>query len=520
MKANALRREKFYLRYQSDIDQMINRKDIPQALSREKWLEKELENAQRELQDTIKQQQGMTFKVIMKDGKFIHTLCDGQLLYQMGLTPEQVIGKELKDFLPEEMERRKNTYYIRAWNGEENVTYEGKLNGVNYLACLRPIRKNGIVCAVIGSCINITEQKRAEEALRLKNFNYQVITDNMLDLITKVDINGVILYASPSYEKVFGISPALYEGKSVFDLLHPEDVAYNQSKFYSMIQSKTPCQYEFRCINPNANESAIYIESQATFAFGENNKIEYIIVVGRNITERKKIEELTRKSEKLAIVGQLASSIAHEIRNPLTTVKGFIQLLQEQVNNPPYMDITLNEVSKIEDIINEFLEFATPKNIGMKELDIKVLVKQVIELLYPSISKQNVVLTQEYGLDLPNIYCNENHIKEVFIHILQNAMEAMPSGGTIKVQIHRQGLDNIKISFIDQGYGISKERMKTIGEPFYCLNEKGTGLGLMISNKIVHEHGGDIQIKSEVNKGTTVDMILPIRQSISFKNII
>ena len=127
---------------------------------------------------------------------------------------------------------------------------------------------------------------------------------------------------------------------------------------------------------------------------------------------------------------------------------------------------------------------------------------------------QNVEIIQEHDLDLPNIFCDENQMKQVFIHILQNAVEAMPNGGIIKIHLQRFGSDSIKVGFIDQGYGISKERIKKIGEPFYSTKEKGTGLGLMISHKIIQEHGGTIEIKSEVNKGTTVDVILPIETSV------
>ena len=104
----------------------------------------------------------------------------------------------------------------------------------------------------------------------------------------------------------------------------------------------------------------------------------------------------------------------------------------------------------------------------------------------------------------------------MFIHILQNAVEAMPNGGIIKMPLLKQWfMTLLKISFIDQGYGISKERIRKIGEPFYSTKEKGTGLGLMISHKIVQEHGGKIEIKSEVNKGTAVDVILPIKNFIN-----
>ena len=213
----------------------------------------------------------------------------------------------------------------------------------------------------------------------------------------------------------------------------------------------------------------------------------------------------------------MASSIAHEIRNPLTSIKGFVQLLKKEVNKTSYIDTTLDEIHKIEDIIQEFLEFAKLKISRIEKMDVVFLLKQVLKLFSPQMMKRNVEIIQEYDADMPDIFCDENHMKQVFIHILQNAVEAMPNGGIIHVHVRRHGSDYIKVSFIDQGYGMSKERIRKIGEPFYSTKEKGTGLGLMISHKIVQEHGGTINIKSEVNKGTTVDVILPIENSIMVK---
>lgn len=184
------------------------------------------------------------------------------------------------------------------------------------------------------------------------------------------------------------------------------------------------------------------------------------------------------------------------------------------MDKPLYINTALNEIHKIENIIQEFIEFAKSPVSGFEKIDITSLLRRVNKLFYSQTIMQNVEIIQEHDLDLPNIFCDENQMKQVFIHILQNAVEAMPNGGIIKIYLQRFGSDSIKVGFIDQGYGISRERIKKMGEPFYSTKEKGTGLGLMISHKIVQEHGGTIEIKSEVNKGTTVDVILPIETSV------
>ncbi|MFD0050073.1 EAL domain-containing protein [Actinomycetes bacterium NPDC127524] len=611
------------------IEQIVLQEGLPQKVSNQKWMEEELEKTRQELRETMRQQQGMIFKFIKKDEKFIHTLCDGELLYRMGLTPERIIGREIYDFLEKKDADIKLLYYQRAWEGEENVSYEGKVNDVWYFASLRAIRRGGKVVEVIGSCVNITERKKieeqyrrlvefspepiivyhrgfiqyanpacikllgvsslnellgksiieyfhpdsvkliekriqelnrigisvppteekiirgdgtlvdvevtgitidhddkpsflmmyhditkrkqTEEALRKSESEYRLIAENMQDLIRVIDTNGVIQYASPSHESVLGFSPSVYKGSLFYGLMHPDDISETQEQFSQVISTKTPRQVEFRY--KHSNGGWVYVESCGTPVLNEEDEVASIVIVGRDISERKKAEDLIRKSEKLSVVGQLAAGVAHEIRNPLTSIKGFVQLLQKELDKPLFTDVILSEIKRIESIVGEFLTLAKPQTPQMKEIDVIVLLEQVVLLFDSQALLHNVEFIQEvYSVsDLPPIYCDANQIKQVFINILQNAIEAMTHGGIIKIHINWEDSDSINIRFIDQGCGIPKERIKKIGEPFYSTKEKGTGLGLMISQKIVQEHGGTMNIESIVNQGTTVNVILPIQ---------
>lgn len=144
----------------SNIEQIVLDHGIPRELNEQMWMKELLEEAKRELQDTIRLQQGMIFKFKKINERFIHTLCDGELMYSLGLIPSQVIGKRLEEFLPYESAMEKTAIYHKAWEAEEVVTYEDELNGINYLATLRPIKKGGEVVEVIGSCIDITARKK------------------------------------------------------------------------------------------------------------------------------------------------------------------------------------------------------------------------------------------------------------------------------------------------------------------------------------------------------------------------
>ncbi|MFA9558392.1 ATP-binding protein [Evansella sp. AB-rgal1] len=233
-------------------------------------------------------------------------------------------------------------------------------------------------------------------------------------------------------------------------------------------------------------------------------------IMVRDITYRKQVEELINNSEKLSVAGQLAAGVAHEIRNPLTGIKGFIQLLKSSATeNIQYYDIVLSEVERISEIVSEFLYLAKPEIPVVTKSDILVMVNEVIVLLNTQAIMNNVEIKTEYSMDIPTIQCESNQIKQVLINILKNAIEVMPNGGEIHVSIDKID-NNVMIVIADQGKGIPKERLRRLGEPFYTTKEKGTGLGLMVSRKIMEEHNGRIMFDSVVNEGTTVTMILPI----------
>ncbi len=154
------------LQCRDQIEQIVIREGIPQAVNYHDFLENEIEKARQDLRDTMRLQQGLIFKIKREDDKFIHTLCDGELLHKLGLIPEQVVGKELKDFIPEKAANEITSYYELAWKGQENVIFEREINDIYYISSLRPIHRGGQVTEVIGSSMNISERKKAEELER------------------------------------------------------------------------------------------------------------------------------------------------------------------------------------------------------------------------------------------------------------------------------------------------------------------------------------------------------------------
>ncbi|CAM4405841.1 ATP-binding protein [Paenibacillus tarimensis] len=236
------------------------------------------------------------------------------------------------------------------------------------------------------------------------------------------------------------------------------------------------------------------------------------ILTFRDMTEQLQSKDLIILSEKLSIAGQLAAGIAHEIRNPLTSLKGFLSLLRSGTSSnskrDSYITIMNDELSRIEHISNELLMLAKPRSVQFIRSGICTLIDQVISLLQPQAVLKNVeiIIMPNHGPYL--VYCDESQIKQVIINLLKNAMESMAGGGTIRITLEADDY-SVYIKIADEGTGIPADKLNKLGQPFYSTKEKGTGLGLMVSYNIIENHNGKIEVESEPGRGTVFTVVLP-----------
>jgi diguanylate cyclase (GGDEF)-like protein/PAS domain S-box-containing protein len=489
-----------------EIQTRVREFGLPEETNERMWAEEMVRQAERELNETIRLQQGMIFKYKMLDGRFIHSLCDGELVYRMGLTPIQIVGKELCEFLPKEMSEEKEEFYRRAWNGEEYVTYENELNGIHSFIALSPVKRGGEVIEVIGSSIDITERKQMERDLEESQKNYRLIADNMTDLIAVLDRKGQSLYISPSHEAVLGYPKDYYKDRHSFTDVHHDDNASLLTLVEQIIATNLPVKSEVRYLHRNGDWKLL--ECSGTPVIGDDGEVEHMIIVSRDITEKRRAEEQLAKAEKLQVVGELAAGVAHEIRNPITAIKGFIQLFQRGVIKDEYFEVILGEFNRIEEIITEFLSLAKTQEMKPNMVNIPILLNEVVTLLASEANLMNIQISTEMDQDVPQIICDPNQLKQVFINIIKNSIESITSDGLITIGVStEENYLSVKVS--DNGIGISEERVQRLGEPFYSNKEKGTGLGLTTSFRIIKQHNGTITFKSKENQGTTVEVTLP-----------
>ncbi|WP_312092919.1 ATP-binding protein [Niallia sp.] len=256
-------------------------------------------------------------------------------------------------------------------------------------------------------------------------------------------------------------------------------------------------------------DGSIFFYEASCLAVKLNGK-KAVLSIGKDVTvSKEETMNLLQKSEKLAILGEMSAGIAHEIRNPLTSIKGFIQLSKSENPQNKYFEIVLSEIERINGIVGELLFLAKPTADVFLVKDIRNIIEDVVTLIHTQLSLHNIQIKELYAWDMPMILCEEKRLKQVFINLLQNAIEAMPKGGHISIRGTSIGDGNISIEIIDQGVGIPNERISTLGEPFYTTKEKGTGLGLMTCYKIIESHNGKLSFQSEVNKGTKATIIFP-----------
>ncbi|KHF41803.1 hypothetical protein LQ50_00445 [Halalkalibacter okhensis] len=360
--------------------------------------------------------------------------------------------------------------------------------------------------------INITERKKMEKELRIKEENYRSLVENTPETIMVHD--GVkLIYVNPAGEELFGfIHPQKLIGLKLNSLLSNYDRARVREDSRLLLLGKISVANTIYCLQLEQGKTLEVEATTTVIKFRGRSAFRTIL---KDISERKKVDDIIRKSDKLSVVAQLAAGVAHEIRNPLTTVKGFLQLFQkEQQYNPFYINLVMEELERVEAIIYEYLTLAKPNfDNQLEELDILNLVNQILTLTKTQSNMNNVTLEFEYE-QVPFIYGLEKQLKQVFINLIRNSIEAIGENGKITIRILNHPDNQICIQVEDNGCGIPKERIERLGEPFYSTKEKGTGLGLMVCYKIIEHHNGVFNIYSEEGKGTKMEIILPAQLEI------
>ncbi len=354
---------------------------------------------------------------------------------------------------------------------------------------------------------NVTERYQMEKKLRESEQKFRKIFEGSLDGMLLWDENQRIIDVNPAGEKYLKVSKYEVVGKTMRDLLincHFPDDELNEVMKNLMIEGHATGTIT---LTTRSGKTLHY-----EYSTKQNVVSNLSLTTFRDVTEKLEMEANLHKSDTLSVIGQLAAGVAHEIRNPMTALKGFIQLLEDssEGKHSMYFDVISTELNRIDAIINEFLILAKPQAIKFVEHSITQIMSETVNLLGAQAVLYNVQFLLHYDDDLPSLICEPNQLKKVFINMIKNGIEVMPSGGFITITMNQTTDNRIHISIKDEGYGIPEEKLKKLGQPFYTTKERGTGLGLMVSYRIIEEHEGTIKVESEVGKGTVFHVYLPV----------
>ncbi len=362
----------------------------------------------------------------------------------------------------------------------------------------------------------IAIRRRAEEDLQSSEERFRQLAENTDDVIwlTEPD-SGRLLYVSPAYEWVWGRSLQSLSG-AVDELwadVHPEDLALIPRDPVAEWAGKA---IEFRLVPPDGEVR--HIQARAFPVGDEMGQIYRLVCIASDITKQKETQAALIEAERLAIAGRMAASLGHEINNPLQAAIGCLELSLEQLDRGQdphrHLHVTANALDRASRVVSQLRALHYPVNVEAKEeSDLNDLLESVLVLSESRCRDQDIEVEWRASPDLPKVTVMPDAMQQVFLNLVLNAQDAMPDGGRLLVSTSRgqQPLE-VQVEFADSGAGLSAEAQESIFRPFYTTKKGSLGLGLFISQNLVQQNGGRIEVQSKEGQGTTFVVRLPLQE--------
>ena len=440
------------------------------------------------------------------------------------------------ELLPREGEESEYPIVIMTSHGDEEVAVEAmKAGALNYVVKSGETLANmpQIVEGALREWGHVIERRRAEEALQSSEEHFRSLIENALDIITVVDEQGTIHYASPSMERMLGYSPRDRVGTNMFGLLHPEDRERVIRKLFDCFDQPGTTQF-FESRYRHKNGSTRVLEAVAS-THRQADGGRRGVINSRDVTERKRtedekkmLEEQLRYSQKWEIIGTLAGGIANEFNNMLTPILGFAYMALEEApvgsKTRKGLEHIVTAANRSRDLAEQILAFSRQGEPQRKPVQLQEIVCEALKLLRPSLPA-NIEIRQQVEVEEDRIIADPDQMHQVLMNLCTNAHHAMPDGGILDVtldvvevdaefeRIHTRPHEGsyVRLTVRDTGHGMDSETKDRVLEPFFTTKGTGerSGLGLSVAHGIVVSHGGDLMVESEPEKGTAIHVYLP-----------
>ena len=336
----------------------------------------------------------------------------------------------------------------------------------------------------------------------------EVVTSLPLGLITS-DLSGNLSISNATALDMFGVNKASVNGKPVRSISGLDW----DSLITSLASNKKVIEREMLLVN--ADGKSMPVSVSASEIRGDDTLFLGHLFILRDVTEIKRLQGEAQKNERLTALGHLAAGVAHEIRNPLSSIKGLATYIANKMQpdgpGEEAAKTMILEVNRLNRVVTELLEFARPSQIKMTETDIDAVITRALRLSDADIKTGKIRVNYTPNPDFPSVRANAERLTQALLNLFLNAIHAMSADGELSVKIETRSEEEFAIIVADNGHGISPEALASIFTPYFTTKPSGTGLGLAIVHQIVEGHGGKISVISEQGRGSTFTLLLPVR---------
>ncbi|GMA97962.1 hypothetical protein PIPA1_07620 [Pelosinus sp. IPA-1] len=363
----------------------------------------------------------------------------------------------------------------------------------------------------VGTLMVYFENTRTD--LANKETQYHLLAENAADIIYSYQIfpKAKIEYISPSVLLLTGYSPDEYYSNNnlVFDLIHPDDHCLLEDFIHNLpISIESPLTLRL----VRKDKTTLWIEQKCAPTYDTNGGFTALQGIIRDVTTRKNLEKTTSMLDRMNMVGSMAATVAHEIRNPLTTVRGYLQVMgsrEKYQTDKEKFKLMIEEIDRANSIIREYLSLSRKKLANLEICSLNTIIKALFPLIQADANSSQVYVSLDLT-NIPELLLDENEIRQLLLNLVRNSIEAMPDGGNLAIHTFQED-SKIVLSISDQGSGIPPHILDNLGTPFMTTKDTGTGLGLPICYQIAHRHNAKIKINTN-HEGTTffVNFSLPI----------
>ena len=377
--------------------------------------------------------------------------------------------------------------------------------------------KTSFLDKLIGRIDRVDSQSLQGVVLKLareKGF-LETLFNTIQEGIIVTDADGRITYLNAAAGQLLGIDPEHAVREPISHYLR--DLDWQKIWSADKDEWRKVFTHELEVFYPRQRFISFYI---VPVADEQNAMVTGMAIILRDVTETRQRAESTIESEKLSAITLLAAGVAHEIGNPLNSLNIHLQLMERELKRLPAaqaervredLRVARDEISRLDQIINQFLRAIRPTQPELQPTTVNDVIGETLALMEQEIGDRDILVERELAEGLPRILLDRAQLKQAFYNIIKNALQAMRSGGILRIRTEADDT-HVAISFIDSGHGIAPEQIGRLFEPYFTTKQNGTGLGLMIVQRIVREHGGTIEVESDKDRGTTFRIKLPIHE--------